>query len=85
MLKKVILNIIFCACAIVFIGCGVYLFMYYSDMQETKDELEGLSQIVEQSESLPDDDPEISDDVEVKSPSGESKKILKRYKKLYKQ
>ena len=85
MLKKVILNIIFCACAIVFVGCGVYLFIYYSDMQETKDELEGLSQIVEQSESLPDDDPEISDDVEVKSPSGESKKILKRYKKLYKQ
>ena len=85
MLKKVILNIIFCACAIVFIGCGVYLFLYYSDMQETKDELEGLSQIAEQSESLPDDDPEISEDVEVKSPSGESKKILKRYKKLYKQ
>ncbi|MCR4605963.1 MAG: sortase, partial [Eubacterium sp.] len=82
--KKIILNIIFAVCALAFIGCGIYLFIYYSDMQATKDDLNELSQIVADSEALSDDDPSVSEDMKVNTPSGESKQILKRYKKLYK-
>ena len=83
-MKKVVLNIILVVCVAVFIGCGIYLFKYYWDAKQTSDELGELTEMVVEDETIENDDPELSEEVEIEAPSGEKKKILKRYKKLYK-
>lgn len=83
-MKKIVLNILIVVFALVFIGCGWFLFRYYRDAKETEDQIGELEQIVEESEAEPDDAPDVADEIEVKAPSGEKKHVLKRYKKLYK-
>ena len=83
-MKKVILNILIVVFALVFIGCGWYLFSYYWNAKEAGDEIEALSELVEEAEEEPDDAPDVSEDIEIVAPSGEKKHVLKKFKKLYK-
>ena len=82
--KKIVLNILIIVFALVFIGCGWYLFSYYWDAKQAGDEIEELEQLVEDTAALSEDDPEIAEDIEIVAPSGDKKKVFKKYKKLYK-
>ena len=83
-MKKIILNILIVVFALVFIGCGWYLFSYYRDAKEAGDQIEELSELVEETDDLPDDSPEVAEEIEIIAPSGEKKTVLKKFKKLYK-
>ncbi len=83
-MKKIVLNILIVVFALVFIGCGWYLFSYYWNAKQAGDEMEALGQLVEETEAEPDDAPDVAEEIEIEAPSGEKKKILKKYKKLYK-
>ncbi len=83
-MKKIVLNILIVVFALVFIGCGWYLFSYYWDAKQAGDEIDALGELVEESENEPDDAPDVSEPVEIIAPSGEKKNVLKKYKKLYK-
>ena len=83
-MKKAVLNILIVVFALIFIGCGWYLLKYYLDAKQAGDEIEALEELVSESEELPDSDPEVAEEIEVVAPSGQKKKVLKKYKKLYK-
>ena len=83
-MKKMILNILIVVFALVFIGCGWYLFSYYWDAKQAGDETEALSELVEETEAEEDDAPDIVEEIEIIAPSGNKEKVLKKYKRLYK-
>ena len=82
--KKVVLNILIIVFALVFIGCGWYLFSYYWNAKQAGDEIEELAQLVDDTEAEADDAPDILEEIEIVAPNGEHKFVLKKYKKLYK-
>lgn len=75
MKKKWVLNIVMIVCILVFLGSGLYLLRYYLSAKNTENELQELVEMKEESVSA-DDTEEVTTD------SG--KKVLKKYKKLYK-
>ena len=75
-MKKVIFNILIVVFALVFIGCGWYLFSYYWNAKEAGDEIEALSELVEEAEEEPDDAPDVAEEIEIVAPSGEKKKVF---------
>ena len=83
-MKKIVLNILIVVFALIFIGCGWYLFSYYWQAKQAGDEIEVLEQLVEETEAEPDDAPDVAEEIEIIAPSGEKKSVLKKYKKLYK-
>ena len=83
-MKKIILNGLIVVFALIFIGCGWYLYSYYHEAGEAEEKIEQLEQLVDETEAEPDDAPEIKEDIEIVAPSGQKKKIIKKYKKLYK-
>ena len=75
--KKWILNSILVVFILIFVGCGVYLANYFLKAKKTENEISELQQLKAESEEEAEDATE-----EIKTKEG--KKILKRYKKLYK-
>lgn len=73
-MKKWIWNIILVLCIAAFAGSGFYLLNYYLDAKNADNELQELIQLKEESET--------EETEEIKT--GQDRKILKKYKKLYK-
>ncbi len=74
MRKKWILNVVIIICILVFVASGWYLLRYFMEARQTENELEELQNL--KTESMEEDDGE-----ELKTQDG--KKVLKKYKKLY--
>ena len=66
---------------LIFIGCGVYLANYFLKAKQTEDAIGELQQLKAESEAEEEDESEEGGEV-LKTKEG--KKILKKYKKLYK-
>ncbi|MDY3909584.1 MAG: class B sortase [Eubacterium sp.] len=75
-MKKWVFNIVIIICILIFLGSGLYLLRYFLSARQTENELDELIRL--KTESLEQED----DGDEIRTPEG--KKILKKYKKLYK-
>lgn len=74
-MSKWVSNIIVIVCILVFLASGLYLLRYYLSAKQTEGELDELLSLKTEGEAEPDNEV-------VTTPEG--KKILKKYKKLYK-
>ena len=83
-MNKVVLNVLIVIFAVVFIGCGWFLYSYYHEAGEAGDRIEELEKLVDDTEAEPDDAADIAEKIEITAPSGQKKEVLKKYKKLYK-
>ncbi len=67
-------NVILIVCILVFAGSGLYLLKYYMDARSTENDLQELIELKEESQA------EETEEIQ----TAQGKKILKKYKKLYK-